>query len=86
MALFVALCAAGIYSNYLGLSGPPQPDATHTRLIQYGRGGPHYVTPDDFARWRATWVAIAVLLVSYIALVAVGWRTERGRWPWRRTS
>jgi hypothetical protein len=82
VALFVALCAAGIYSNNLGLAGAAQPDATHTRLIQYGHGGPHYVTPEDFVHWEATWVVIVVLLLCWIAFLLVGWRAERGRWPW----
>jgi len=84
IALFVALCAAGTYSNYLGDAGPEQPDAMHTRLIQYGHGPPHYVTSGDFVRWEAIWVVIAVLMTSYVAFVLVGWRIDRGRWPWDR--
>jgi hypothetical protein len=82
LALFVALCATGIYSNYIGASGPALRDAAHTQLVQYGRGPARYLTAQDFAVWQMTWIVIGVLLAGHVVLFFVGWRFERGRWPW----
>jgi dipeptidyl aminopeptidase/acylaminoacyl peptidase len=76
--LFVLISAAGLYSNHEGLDGTlPQPDATHTKLIQYGHGGPHWVTPDQYLRWQLSWAAIAVLGTAYAGLLGFGWRYLR---------
>jgi hypothetical protein len=75
LVVFVLLCATGWYSNHEGLDGATStPDATHTRLIQYGRGGAHYISADQFYRWEATWVVIAFLIAAFVALVVLARR------------
>ena len=87
LAVFALLCGAGWYSNYEGSHHTlAAPDATHTRLIQYGRGGGGgWVTLDQLLRWELSWVVIDVLLIAFVVIFFIGWRRRRGPWD-RRPS
>jgi hypothetical protein len=86
LLIFASICGVSAYSNHEGLTGTTlQRDATHTRLIQYGQGGPHWVTADQYLRWQLSWWVLAVLGLVFTGLVLANLRLS-GRWPRRRTS
>jgi hypothetical protein len=79
LAGVVLLCGVAAFGYYEGLhDSTPVADAAHTRQIWSGDAGSHWVSADQYQRWRVSWAVFALALVGSIVLAAVIRRSRRG--------